>query len=115
MPGEPRAVDLGSEIRTFESVADKIALGDLDIRKRFARDIIALFIVTNIFVMMGLGVVFWQDCVQLAAHRISPSGRIIDGKVVMTLLGATTVQLGAVIYTIARAIFPITAARVGGD
>ena len=113
MPGEARAVALGSEIRAFESVADKVALGDLDIRKRFARDIIALFIATNIFVMIGLGFAFWQDCAQLAAHRISPADRIIDGKVVMALLGATTVQLGAVIYTITRAVFPTTTVRVG--
>ncbi|MBA3811392.1 MAG: hypothetical protein H0X27_07075 [Caulobacteraceae bacterium] len=115
MPGEPRAVDLGNEIRAFESVADKVALGDLDIRKRFARDIIALFIITNIFVMIGLGFVFWQDCIQLATRRIVPGDRIIDGKVVMALLGATTVQLGAVIYTIARAVFPVASARPAAD
>ena len=114
MPGEPRAVDLGSEIRSFQSTVDKIALGEHEIRKRFARDIIGLFVATNVFVMIGLGFVFWQDCVQLAAHRIAPGDRIIDAKVVMTLLGAATVQLGAVIYTIARAIFPASAAGGGG-
>lgn len=115
MPVEPRAVDLGREIQTFESTADKIALGEHEIRKRFARDIIGLFVATNVFVMIGLGVVFWQDCVQLAAHRIAPADRIIDGKVVMTLLGAATVQLGAVIYTIARAIFPTTGGGSGAS
>jgi hypothetical protein len=57
-------------------------------------------------VLLGLGVVFAVDCVQLRRHQINPDQRIINGQVVMALLGATTVQLGAVIYTITRAIFP---------
>jgi hypothetical protein len=31
---------------------------------------------------------------------------MVDQKVIMTVLGATTVQLGTVVYTITRAIFP---------
>ncbi len=105
------AVGLEGEIRSFETVADAVARGDLEIRRRFARDIITLFVATNVFVMIGLGIAFWQDCVLLTSGRIRPSERIIDGKVVMSLLGATTVQLGAVIFTIARAIFPAPAER----
>ncbi len=88
------------------AVADQVALGDLAIRTRFARTVMWLFAGANVFVMAGLGLVFWQDCVQLWAGAIKPEDRIIDGKVIMSLLGATTVQLGAVIYTITQAIFP---------
>jgi hypothetical protein len=102
---------LTSEVETFLSVADQIALGDHEIRRRFAFYIIGLFVGANVFVMIGLGVAFWQDCVQMAAKLIKPSDRIIDSKVAMTLLGATTVQLGTVIYTITNAIFP--APKVG--
>ena len=66
-----------------------------------------LFAVSNVFVLFGLGIVFGLDCVQLQAKLIAPTQRIITGPVVMSLLGATTVQLGTVIFTIARAIFPI--------
>ncbi|HEY2659866.1 MAG TPA: hypothetical protein VGI79_09105 [Caulobacteraceae bacterium] len=101
-------ISLDSEVKGFAdiSVADRIALGDQDIRRQFALYIIGLFIGANIFVMIGLGVAYWQDCMQLAAKAIRPEERIIDGKVVMALLGATTVQLGTVIYTITNAIFP---------
>ena len=101
------SVSLNQEVDAFTTIADKVALGDLDIRKQFARNVMALFAVANFFVLVGLGVVFWQDCAQLAAGRIKPGERIIDGQVVMAVLGATTVQLGAVIYTITRAIFPL--------
>ena len=107
-----RPIGLGSEVSEFTTTADQVALGDLAIRQTFARSVVALFIGSNIFVLTGLGVVFWQDCLQLAAHQIGPAQRVIDGRVVMTLLGATTVQLGAVIFTIARAIFPaVTVSR----
>ncbi len=97
---------LSSEEKAFVSVPDKIALGDLEIRQKFARHVMFLFIGANAFVMVGLGFAFWQDCALLWSGKINPGDRIIDAKVVMSLPGATTVQLGAVIFTITQAIFP---------
>ena len=99
-------VRLDREVAQFETTADVIARGDLEIRKTFARNVMALFVISNLFVLIGLGFVFWQDGVLLADGKIKPAERILDGKVIMALLGATTVQLGTVIYTITRAIFP---------
>ena len=106
--GEAAAEQSVTDRILVESVADRIALGDLAIRKRFAGTTLLLFVITNVFVLSGLGVLFWQDTVQLTAGRIGAGDRIVSAQVVMTLLGATTVQLGAVIYTMARAIFPAT-------
>jgi hypothetical protein len=105
---EPAAipdVSLNQEVDEF-TTADRIAIGDLEIRKNFANRVMLLFAITNLGALFGLALVFWQDCAQLAAHLTKPADRIIDGKVIMALLGATTVQLGTVIYTITRAIFP---------
>jgi hypothetical protein len=88
-----------------QGVRREIAIGDQKIRRQFAFYVICLFIGANIFVLIGLGVAYWQDCTLLAEKLVKPDERIIDSKVVMTLLGATTVQLGTVIYTITRAIF----------
>jgi hypothetical protein len=88
-----------------QDVRREIAIGDQKIRRQFAFYVILLFVGANIFVLIGLGVAYWQDCAQLSAKLIKPDERIIDSKVVMALLGATTVQLGTVIYTITRAIF----------
>ncbi len=100
------SIQVNGEVRSFEIVAAEVARGDLAIRTRFATDVVALFVATNVFVMVGLGIAFWQDIALLASGRIKPTERIIDGKVVISLLGATTVQLGAVIFTLARAVFP---------
>jgi hypothetical protein len=64
-----------------------------------------LFAVTNIFVSVALGLVFWLDHEQLAAGLIETYDRIIDMRVALTLMRATTVQLGAVIDTTVRATF----------
>ena len=110
-PGlHPRVEGLDSEVEQFTSVADQIALGDQDIRRRFANRVVWLFVLSNVFVMAGLGVAFWQDDAQLRDHLIKPTEKVIDSKVVMALLGASTVQLGAVIFTIARALFPSSGA-----
>ena len=100
-----RDISLDQEVDEF-TTADRIAIGDLEIRRNFANRVMVLFAIANVGVLIGLSIVFWQDCAQLAAHLIKPAERIIDGKVIMALLGATTVQLGTVIYTITRAIFP---------
>ena len=104
-------VSLAQEVEQFRSAADQVALGDLAIRKQFAKDVMLLFAIANVFVLIGLGVVFWMDCAHLAAGVIKPSERVISEKVIMSLLAATTVQLGTVIFTIARAIFPVSSRR----
>jgi hypothetical protein len=93
-----------------QGVRREVALGDQKIRRQFAFYVIWLFIGANILVLLGLGVAYWQDCAQISAKLIKPQERIVDSKVVMALLGATTVQLGTVIYTITRAIFAIPVA-----
>jgi hypothetical protein len=46
------------------------------------------------------------DQSNIAAHLITPADRIITNQVVMTLLGATAVQVGAIAVIIARYLFP---------
>lgn len=107
-PGiEAKTLSLNAEIETFAPVADQIALGDLAIRQRFATTVAGLFVIANLFVMVGLYFLYLNDCTLLAQKQITPDQRIIDSKVVMALLAATTVQLGTVIFTIAKAIFPV--------
>ena len=51
-------VRLDREVAQFETTADVIARGDLEIRKTFARNVMALFVISNLFVLIGLGFVF---------------------------------------------------------
>ena len=103
--------NLGDEVQSFRSVNDQIALGDLGIRKDFARNTMILFAISNVAVLIGLGILIGLESSQLADEIIMPEQRIVDHRVIMALLGATTVQLGTVIFTIARAIFPTGSAQ----
>jgi hypothetical protein len=107
-PTAAAEISLNREVDEF-TTADRIAIGDLEIRKTFANRVMRLFAVANVGALIGVAIVFWRDGAQLAAGLIKPSERIIDGHVIMALLGATTVQLGGVIYTLTRAIFPSSA------
>ncbi len=98
-------ISLDAEEKTFVSANDQVALGDLAIRKSFAANIIWLFAGVNVIVLIGVGLIFNVDCQQLATRQIAPGQRIISSHVVMALIGATTVQLGTVVLTIAQAIF----------
>jgi hypothetical protein len=42
----------------------------------------------------------------IAQSIIAPADRIVNNQVIMTLLGATTVQVGAITAVIARYLFP---------
>lgn len=104
---------VASEVAQFGSVDDEVRLGDLEIRRRFARHVMFLFAATNAFVMVGLGWLATREFAAITAGTLTTDNRLITSDVVMALLGATTVQLGTVIYTIARAIFPTAPGGTG--
>ncbi len=67
---------------------------DADLRKRVAHWIIGAFIGANVVTLIALGFLAWLDQGDIASKLIEPGDRIITEKVIMTLLGATTVQVG---------------------
>jgi hypothetical protein len=71
-----------------------------------AESVVPAFLWANGLTLAALAVLVVLDEVNIAAHLIAPGDRIITAKVIMTLLGATTVQVGAVAALIARYLFP---------
>lgn len=88
------------------SVQDRVALGELSLRQEAARKILIIFLAANVLVLTGLAVCFAFDVALLRQTLIKPDERLVTTEVVMTVIGATTVQLGAIMYTIARYLFP---------
>ncbi|MCW8305921.1 hypothetical protein AruPA_02625 [Acidiphilium sp. PA] len=89
------------------SVKDRIALGDASIRRQIAIVIMALFAITNVLSVIFIGVLYYFDQRDIADHLIPATARVITPSVVMSLLGATTVQLGAIAVIMARGIFNV--------
>jgi len=71
-----------------------------------ANKVVPAFTKANGFTLAALGLLWIVDELNLVFHLASPGDRIITSGVVMTLLGATTVQVGSVAAVIARYLFP---------
>ena len=99
------------------SVVDQIALGDaqvrqqviqgnLNMRQRMARGVGWTFGIANGVTLLGVAVLAGLDQWNMVHRAFTTADRIVDQKVVMTLIGATTVQVGAISFVIARYLFP---------
>jgi hypothetical protein len=87
------------------TVQDHIALQDADLRKWMARRIMGTFAVTNVVTLLAFVGLVFLDQIDLASG-LAPGDRIITSQVFMALLGATTVQVGAIAVIIAQYLFP---------
>jgi hypothetical protein len=88
------------------SVADHVALQDANLRKWMVDRVVPAFLKANGLTLIALAVLVVLDEINIASHLIAPGDRIITEKVIMALLGATTVQVGAIAALIARYLFP---------
>ena len=89
------------------SVKDRIALGDAAIRRNIAYVTIALFALVNIITLIFVGVLYYFDRRDITRHLIPANDRVVNSQVVISLLGATTVQLGAIAVIMARGVFNV--------
>jgi hypothetical protein len=104
-----RARTLGSVLEDGQiPVADRIALSDAGLRKLVAVAIVLAFLVVNGAVLWGIWIVFQKDIELLTAvgSKFAASDRIVTTNLLMALVGATTVQLGALIVLIGKYLFP---------
>jgi hypothetical protein len=108
---QPRLVDAGwgdnpgaSQPRT--TIAERIALRTQYLREWVAGGIMLLFVVANVVTLGAVYMLVQLDQGNLQGHLITPADRIITNQVIMTLLGATAVQVGAIAVIIARYLFP---------
>jgi hypothetical protein len=83
----------------------QVVFWDATIRRNISYWIMGLFGFVNLITM---GFIVWlavEDQNELAAKIIMPTDRVVDNQVLMTLLGATTVQLGTIAVIMARFVF----------
>jgi hypothetical protein len=90
------------------STAEKIALSDAGLRKVVAVAIVLAFLAVNGAVLWGIWVVFQKDIDLLtrAGSNFTAADRLVTTNLLMTLVGATTVQLGALIVLMGKYLFP---------
>lgn len=82
------------------SVDEAVQVSDASLRVDMAKKLIQLFIFTNVAVLLLVVGIFVVD-------TLRNSGTIIiTSQVVMTLISATTVQLGAIMLSVSSYLFP---------
>ncbi len=76
------------------------------LKKDFALQIMRVFLWANGVVLILIAVSLVADWYFLGCGLIEPEERLVSENVLMTLLGATTVQVGAIVVTITNHLFP---------
>ena len=88
------------------SVAEQIALTDAKVRQHVSYAIAGAFVVANVLTLAGVAYVFHEDNANVIVHAMTAQDRVITPGVVMAIVGATTVQLGALAFTMGRYLYP---------
>ena len=83
----------------------RIEIQTHNLRRWMAFITVAAFVSVNGVVLWGLDLALHFDFVMLAA-KTPHYDRFISSSVIMSLLGATTVQLGAIMFAITKFLFP---------
>jgi len=86
-------------------IGDLINWHNAKVRWDISKDVMRLFRVSNLFVLMGVGLIFLIDTILILSGYTHASDRLIDSKVIMTLIGATAVQLGSIAILMARSLY----------
>jgi len=89
----------------FYSVTEQVELGELEMRKKASEDITNIFIKANTFVLGFLAALVAADWVIIISTG-KVEYRLVDKEIIMMLLGATTVQLGIIMVSMSRFLFP---------
>jgi hypothetical protein len=92
-------------LQSGTSVLERIAWQDAGVRKIVALAVVATFVVANGLILWGVWLIFQAEMAVLEAKVYTAHERIITAELLMTLVGATTVQLGALTILMGKYVF----------
>jgi hypothetical protein len=67
--------------------------------------VLPVFLTANRWTLIALGGLVFLDEINILFRLVPPGSRVIGSQVIMALLGATTVQIGAIAFIIAQYLF----------
>lgn len=94
------------------SVQDRLLITESSLRNELARKIIKTFVAVNSAVLLLIIAFGVSDAVLVINKIINANERLITTQVLLTVIGATTVQLGAIAVTLSNWLFPKTKGAV---
>jgi hypothetical protein len=87
------------------TVVEHINYGTFELKASMARRLMYLFIGTNVFVALLVCFLAWLDWHMINIDQKYVGGRLIDRSVVMSLIGATTIQVGVIAISLFGSLF----------
>lgn len=93
------------ETLSLNKLADHMALRNQTFREEVAAKVLSLFRVSVIVTVALTALLAASDAVMIWCNVIEPGERLISGNVVLALIGASVVELGAALGTIVVALF----------
>jgi hypothetical protein len=93
-------------------IKDENAEAERELRKSAADRVINIFLVSNLAILAAVILASACDYLLIFKGIFRSDDRLISDKVIMALVGATTVQLGTVMLTIYRYLFPGAASKL---
>lgn len=110
--GAPQTKQPNAEIRRLLksteaglSITEQIKQEDAHHRRKVSDFIVKAFILINVAILFIVLVIFAVESYILINYN-KDYNRIIDSKAIMTLIGATTVQFGAMALAVSSWLFP---------
>ena len=106
--GQNGTIDFGDAAPSHSlppTVRERIALETHRLRIGVAAATLLTFCGVNAFVLYGVYLALTFDFMMLSAHT-EPYERFVNTTVISSILGATTIQLGAIMFAIAKFLFP---------
>jgi hypothetical protein len=88
--------------------SEQIALWDAKLRWWVAVVIVAAFLIVNWLVLWGIWRVYQEDIelLTLPGSKFTATDRLVTTNLMITVIGATTVQLGTLIVLMGKYLFP---------
>lgn len=75
------------------------------LRKEITQKVILSFIIVNVAVLLLISAIFIVDTVLISKGIIKSAERLVTEKIIMTVIGATTVQFGAIAVSVSTWLF----------
>ncbi len=92
-------------LQVDNSVYHEIARSDAQNRIVVSRWVMWVFGAVNFVTIAFIIWLAFSDQVEIAAKLVPPADRVVNSQVIISLLGATTVQLGTIALIMARYVF----------
>ena len=88
-----------------KSIAELKAKSDIEIREKMADSLRRLFVSSNVWILALVFLCYILDMFMIFVGKYESTERLIDAALIMTLVGATTVQLGTLMGVVGGYLF----------